>query len=389
VEQKKDRDIKRLERGYDHDKFLSRLEEVAVFLRERGVQGIVWKSFIRKIGFEYELFMSWINRGNTPGVDGIISFCERTGISLEWLLEGLGPMLSPYTKGAYKKNTRVYLDKITAIEDAEKEDVTREDIDFLITVLEQHAYERVRKKAAFALTVHPSVRAAPTLEFAAEKDKDSAVRLQAREALERLDKEKYGPWCLEMLERKGVGVPPPRIVYMDAEDPKIVEDFRRRNDRDAFIPIRILANIQDLRVFSRDKKESTLRYALIYHGYLPPSARHQNSENEQIVCVIADDSSMAPTIPAGAVVAIDLFDKKIEAGMIYAVYNRREREAEEQHPKEDVVTLKRVRVSGQNLNFFCDNPEEKRYPRSESMEHVDALILGKALWWETMQKQKK
>ena len=394
VDQKKSRETKRLERGYNHDKFLERLRIVASFLRGKGEkEDIVWTRFALKIGFEYDLLMSWINKGNTPLVDGLVNFCNKTAISLEWLLNGKGPMLSRYSTGRLSASAEIYTKKIHSIEASPHKDITYEDIDFLITVLEQHGDEYVRKSAAHALKKRPSVRAVVTLQFAAEHDKDMGVREQAQEALIILDKDKYEPWVWDMLQKKDEGIPPPpRIVYMDTDVPEMVEDFRKRHDRDAFIPIRVLDSIQDLYKFRGPSKASTLRYALIYQEYLPPSARHQNLENEQFVCVIAEDSSMAPTIPKGAVVAIDLFDREeIDDHKIYVVYNKREKEEKVAYPMEDVATLKRVRKSGANLNFYADNPEERRYPRSVRLEpgHEHVHILGKVLWWESRQEGKK
>ena len=94
--------------------------------------------------------------------------------------------------------------------------------------------------------------------------------------------------------------------------------------------------------------------------------------NEHMVVVKAKGHSMEPTIMNGAYLGIDIYDKDIISGEMYALWI----------PYEGAI-IKRVHVDPRGtIQIISDNPDSKRYPTvtlqmNELNEH---LVQGRVKW---------
>jgi len=170
----------------------------------------------------------------------------------------------------------------------------------------------------------------------------------------------------------------PRIIYFEAEDPEIREEFERTERKDAFVPIRILSDPAAMGPGRNVASGATDGYAVIYDVALPRIAKRQTRRDEKIVCLWAMGDSMEPTIQKRALVAVDLRANTIESvenRKIYAMWL-----------PEGGITLKRVIRSDSHLILIADNPEAEGYPRVLTGEDAERAVRGKVIWWWSRQE---
>ena len=87
-----------------------------------------------------------------------------------------------------------------------------------------------------------------------------------------------------------------------------------------------------------------------------------------------NEYSMTPTLPPGAIVILDLDDKRVERKGIYGV-----------RTGGDGCAVKRIHVTGDVVLLLSDNPEYA--PERAETNDMETLIIGRVVWsWQSFVK---
>ena len=113
-----------------------------------------------------------------------------------------------------------------------------------------------------------------------------------------------------------------------------------------------------------DPYESPASMVLVYRPELQGCARHK------LAALRVGGDSMAPTIPMGSIVVVDLTDKEYAEGKVFVVNNQPDGGI-------DVASVKRVHKWDEGFLLLSDNPT---HPPNPSKLDWNRLCVGRVVW---------